>query len=47
MWLITIMAILMGVLQIRYAYKCVEKDNRKIKRVFTMMGLITILLGFI
>ena len=40
------MAILMGVLEIRYAYKS-EKDNKRIKRVFIMMGLLTIMLGFI
>jgi Na+-driven multidrug efflux pump len=47
MWILTIMAILMGVLEIRCAYKSVEKDNKRIKRVFIMMGLSTILLGFI
>ena len=37
----------MGVLEIRYAYKSVEKDNKRTKRVFIMMGLLTIMLGFI
>jgi len=37
----------MGVLEIRYAYKSVEKYNKRIKRVFIMMGLLTIMLGFI
>jgi uncharacterized membrane protein HdeD (DUF308 family) len=45
MWIITIMAILMGVLEIRYAYKSVEKDNKRIKRVFIIMGILTIILG--
>jgi uncharacterized membrane protein HdeD (DUF308 family) len=45
MWIITIMAILMGVLEIRYAYKSVEKDNKRIKRVFIIMGILTIMLG--
>jgi hypothetical protein len=51
MWILTIMAILMGVLEIRYAYKSVEKDPffnyKRIKRIFITMGLSTILLGFI
>ena len=41
------MAILMGLLEIRYAYESVEKDNKRIKRVFIIMGLLTIVLGFI
>lgn len=45
MVVVTIMAILMGVLEIRYAYKSVEKDNKRIKRVFIVMGLLTISLG--
>jgi len=47
MWILTIMAILMGVLEIRYAYKLVEKDNKKIKRLFIGMGFGTIILGLI
>lgn len=45
MWITTIMAILIGILEIQYAYKSVEKDNKRIKKVFIMMGLLTIMLG--
>ena len=45
MWIITIMAILIGVLEIQYAYKSVEKNNKRIKRVFIIMGILTIMLG--
>lgn len=53
MWIIVLMAILMGILEIRYAYK-VEKDSNSEprfsshwKKVFISMGVITIILGFI
>lgn len=42
-----ILAILMGIYEIRYAYKYVEKENKSIRNVFITMGITTIVLGFI
>ncbi len=47
MWIVTILAIIMGLLEIRYAYKCVEKDKLKLKKAFILMGVTTIMLGLI
>lgn len=45
MYIITILAILVGVLEIRYAYKFVEKSEKKIKKLFIIMGIFTIIMG--
>ncbi len=42
---IGLLGILMGLLEIRYAYKIVEKDNRRIKNIFIVLGTITMLIG--
>lgn len=42
---IGLLAILMGLSEIRYAYKVVEKDDRQIKKLFIVVGIITILCG--
>ncbi len=47
MWIVTILAVIMGLFEIRYAYKWVEKDNSGLKRSFIIMGLTTIMLGII
>jgi hypothetical protein len=47
MWIVTILAIIMGLFEIRYAYKWIEKDKLKLKRAFIIMGLTTIMLGLV
>lgn len=44
MWILTMIGILMGILEIRYAYLIKNKKEIRIKRVF--MGLLTIMLSF-
>ncbi len=39
--------ILMGIYEIRYAYKSVGKENKQIRNVFITMGISTIVLGII
>lgn len=41
--IIVIMSIIMGILEIRYAYK--HEDNRIFKLLFIIMGISTIALG--
>ena len=40
-WIITILAILMSILEIKYAYEF-EKEDKVVKRMFIMMGLMMI-----
>lgn len=42
---IGLLAILMGASEIRYAYKVVEKDDKRMKKLFIVVGIITILCG--
>ena len=45
MWIPAIMGIFMGVYEIRYAYKFVEKELKGLRRFFITLGLLTIMLG--
>lgn len=50
MWLMTILAILVGIFEIRYAYKLVEKNKQiyfNVKTAIYTIGVLTILSGLV
>lgn len=46
MWFITIISIITGLMEIRYAFKVVEKSKKGIRLTFILMGILTTMVGF-
>jgi len=47
MWVITIATVLMGISELIYAFKRVEKENKPVRSLFIGMGIATIIMGLL